>query len=93
MEHWKQHNNAEYSFSASDGVSHAIWVVHAPATIDIITNLFREKIPFTYIADGHHRAASAAKVSQQLPDSTEARFFLPPYSPPTSWPFWIITAW
>ncbi len=51
-------------------------MVNAVATIDIITNLFKEKIPFTYIADGHHRAASAAKVSQQLPDSENARYFL-----------------
>ncbi|MFL5772131.1 MAG: DUF1015 domain-containing protein [Flavisolibacter sp.] len=76
FEHWKQHENAEYNFIAADGVSHAIWVVNTPATIDIITNLFKEKIPFTYIADGHHRAASAAKVSEQLKDSEDARFFL-----------------
>lgn len=76
FENWKKNNNAEYSFSASDGVTHTIWVVKAVATIDIITNLFREKIPFTYIADGHHRAASAAKVSQQFPDSEDARYFL-----------------
>jgi len=76
FEHWKQHENAAYNFIAPDGVSHAIWVVNTPATIDIITNLFREKIPFTYIADGHHRAASAAKVSDQLKDSKDARFFL-----------------
>jgi len=76
LEHWKQHNNAAYYFIADDGVTHAIWVVDAVATVDIITNLFKEHIPFTYIADGHHRAASAAKVSQQLPDSEDARYFL-----------------
>jgi uncharacterized protein (DUF1015 family) len=76
FEHWKQHNNADYYFTASDGVTHSIWVVNAFSTIDVITNLFKEKIPFTYIADGHHRAASAAKVSQQLTDSEDARFFL-----------------
>jgi uncharacterized protein (DUF1015 family) len=73
---WKDQNPAEYNFTANDGVTHAIWVVNAVATIDIITNLFKEKIPFTYIADGHHRAASAAKVSQQIPDSEEAKHFL-----------------
>jgi uncharacterized protein (DUF1015 family) len=76
FDHWKKHNNAEYHFTASDGVTHTVWVVNAMATIDVITNLFREKIPFTYIADGHHRAASAAKVSEQLPDSKNAKFFL-----------------
>jgi uncharacterized protein (DUF1015 family) len=76
FEHWKKHNNAEYNFTAGDGVTHTIWVVKAVATIDVITHLFKEKISFTYIADGHHRAASAAKVSQALPDSEEAQYFL-----------------
>jgi len=74
--HWKKQHNAYYHFAAADGVTHAIWVVDAPATIDIITHLFEEKVPFTYIADGHHRAASAAKVSQQLADSEAAKYFL-----------------
>jgi uncharacterized protein (DUF1015 family) len=76
FEHWKQHNNAAYYFTAADGVVHTIWVVDATATIDVITALFKDKVPFTYIADGHHRAASAAKVSQQLPESEEAKYFL-----------------
>lgn len=76
FEHWKKDNNATYSFSAEDGVTHAVWVVDTLATIDTITNLFAEKIPATYIADGHHRAASAAKVSKDLPDSEDARYFL-----------------
>ncbi|MCU7548743.1 DUF1015 family protein [Chitinophagaceae bacterium LB-8] len=74
--HWKHHHNAEYYFTANDGIVHAIWVVDATATIDAITNLFKEKIPVTYIADGHHRAASAAKVSKELPDSEDAQYFL-----------------
>ncbi len=76
FEHWKANNNAEYYFTAADGVTHAVWVVNAVSTIDIITHLFKEKVPVTYIADGHHRAASAAKVSQQLPDSEDAKYFL-----------------
>ena len=73
---WKDQNTAEYFFTAGDGVTHTVWVVNAVATIDIITNLFKERIPFTYIADGHHRAASAAKVSQQLEESEDAKYFL-----------------
>ncbi len=76
FENCKRQDNAEYLFAAADNVTHAIWVVRDIATIDIITNLFEEKIPFTYIADGHHRAASAARVSQQLPDSNNANYFL-----------------
>jgi len=73
---WKQQQPAAYVFTAADGVTHSVWVVDGISTIDVITNLFKEKVPFTYIADGHHRAASAAKVSAQLPDSEEAKFFL-----------------
>jgi uncharacterized protein (DUF1015 family) len=76
FDHWKKHHNAEYYFTAKDGIVHAIWVVDAIATTDAITNLFKEKIPATYIADGHHRAASAAKVSKELPDSEDAQYFL-----------------
>jgi len=75
FEHWKKRNVAEYNFAATDGVQHAVWVVDELATIDIITNLFAEKVPHTYIADGHHRAASAAKVSTEF-DSADASYFL-----------------
>jgi uncharacterized protein (DUF1015 family) len=72
----KKQHNAEYYFAADDGVTHAIWVVSELSTIDVITNLFKEKISATYIADGHHRAASAAKVSKELSDSEDANYFL-----------------
>ncbi|GAB4093003.1 DUF1015 domain-containing protein [Flaviaesturariibacter terrae] len=74
--HWKSQHDAEYLFTAPDGVTHAVWVVDGAATIDTITSLFHDRIPATYIADGHHRCASAAKVSQQLPDSADAQWFL-----------------
>jgi uncharacterized protein (DUF1015 family) len=76
FEQCKKDNNATYYFTADDGVTHSVWVVNSIPTIDILTNIFKEKIPFTYIADGHHRAASAAKVSQQFPDNEEAQYFL-----------------
>jgi uncharacterized protein (DUF1015 family) len=41
-------------------------VVNDSNIIDAITDLFDTQIPCTYIADGHHRAASAAKVRQAL---------------------------
>jgi uncharacterized protein (DUF1015 family) len=65
-----------YDFVAEDGIRHCIWVVDQPQQIEAITRLFQEQVPCTYIADGHHRAASAAKVSAALPDSTAARYFL-----------------
>ena len=73
---WKAKNSPEYDFTASDGVKHTVWVINRDDVINSITNLFATKVPNTYIADGHHRAASAAKVSKQLPDSDAAKFFL-----------------
>jgi len=73
---WKAKNTPEYDFTASDGIKHTVWVINRDDVINSITNLFATKVPNTYIADGHHRAASAAKVSKQLPDSENAKFFL-----------------
>jgi len=73
---WKAKNTPEYDFTANDGVKHTVWVINRDDVINSITNLFATKVPNTYIADGHHRAASAAKVSKQLPDSADAKFFL-----------------
>ena len=73
---WKAKNTAEYDFTANDGIKHTVWVINRDDVINSITNLFATKVPNTYIADGHHRAASAAKISKQLPDSKEAKFFL-----------------
>jgi uncharacterized protein (DUF1015 family) len=63
---WKTSNNPVYDFVADDAISHAIWIVNDDRTIQSITDLFRTKISNTYIADGHHRAASAAKVRKAL---------------------------
>jgi uncharacterized protein (DUF1015 family) len=73
---WQSAHQPVYNFTAADGIQHAIWVVNEPAAIDAITSEFASNVPCTYIADGHHRAASAAKVSKALPDSTDAGFFL-----------------
>ena len=73
---WKISHEPEYNFIADDGIEHSVWVVNEDAAIDAITRLFAEKVPATYIADGHHRAASAAKVSKELPDSENAKYFL-----------------
>ena len=63
---WKTTHQAAYDFIADDGISHSIWVVNDLETVDTITELFEKNIPCTYIADGHHRAASAAKVREAL---------------------------
>jgi len=48
-------------FSVDDGVEHALWVVDAPEAREAIERHFRA-IPATYVADGHHRTAAAARV-------------------------------
>ncbi len=73
---WKTSQEPIYDFVADDNITHTIWVVDEPETVAAITRLFAEKVPATYIADGHHRAASAAKLSEALPGNESAKFFL-----------------
>jgi uncharacterized protein (DUF1015 family) len=73
---WKNSHKPEYDFVADDGIKHTVWVINDEQVINTITRLFTEKVPATYIADGHHRAASAAKVSKALPESNSAKYFL-----------------
>ncbi|MEZ5034678.1 MAG: DUF1015 family protein [Chitinophagaceae bacterium] len=76
IEDWKTNCQPAYDFTADDGVQHTIWVVDVDETIEKITGLFNDKVPCTYIADGHHRAAAAAKVSETFPESEDAKYFL-----------------
>jgi len=71
---------ALFDFSAADGVHHSLWRLE-PGDRDLVVGAFG-RIPFLYIADGHHRAASAARARAELraglaPDeSIEADSFL-----------------
>jgi len=76
LSEWKNANQPVYDFVADDGIQHTVWIIDKDSAIQSITDLFQKNVPNTYIADGHHRAASAAKVSQQLPGSGEAKYFL-----------------
>lgn len=78
IEKWKTTKNAVYDFTADDGIQHTVWAVSDTDTIAQITNLFATEVPCTYIADGHHRAASAAKVRLALGDKATpaANYFL-----------------
>lgn len=53
-------------FTSEDGIRHQVWVIDSAADLSAITRYFAQDIPYTYIADGHHRTASAAKVGRQL---------------------------
>ena len=75
----------EYDFVTEDGITNTVWVVDDAADINALTAAF-EQIPCLYIADGHHRAASAVKVGMKRREanpgydgSEEFNFFLAVY--------------
>ncbi|MEO6813731.1 MAG: DUF1015 family protein [Ginsengibacter sp.] len=76
MEKWKTDKSPVYSFFADDEIQHMIWVISDEKLIDRITEIFKTEVDCTYIADGHHRVASAARVKYQLSDNEEAGHFL-----------------
>lgn len=78
IEKWKIEHQSIYDFVAEDAIRHTIWIINQEETIHQITEIFAKQVPFTYIADGHHRAASAAKVRQSLGEKAtpEADYFL-----------------
>ena len=70
---WTTDKSPVYDFTADDQVRHTVWVVNDETVIAQITQLFGDPSIATYIADGHHRAASAAKVRAALgAQATEA---------------------
>ena len=50
-----------YDFTSEDGISHIVWVIDNEIIVNEIISLFKDVNAF-YIADGHHRSASAVKV-------------------------------
>lgn len=66
VEKWIKEKTPVYDFEADDHVRHTVWVVNDEPVIAQITRLFADPATHTYIADGHHRAASAANVRAQM---------------------------
>lgn len=71
-----------YDFVSEDGIAHRAWVVSDPDEVEALAAAFAA-VPAAYIADGHHRAASAVKVGlkrrEEHPEYTgeeEFNFFL-----------------
>lgn len=60
----KKKESPVYDFVAEDGIHHRMWVIEQKEDILLIEKLF-QKVPGLYIADGHHRAASAVRVAQK----------------------------
>ena len=57
----KKQEEALYDFTSEDGIRHRVFVIDAPDQIEVIRKEFTDTNEI-YIADGHHRAASAVKV-------------------------------
>jgi uncharacterized protein (DUF1015 family) len=63
-----------FDFKALDGVRHTIWVIDDAAAAEVV-KVFAAADSL-YIADGHHRAASAARARDAMKESAEAGCFL-----------------
>ena len=80
-ENWKNTHAPCYDFVSDDGVSQTVWVIDDDAVIDTLVKEFAE-IPYLYIADGHHRCASAVRVGErrrgdgEYDKNAEFNFFL-----------------
>lgn len=61
IDEYTMNNEAEFHITTKDGVGHVFWVIKDPQVRDQIVDTFK-LIPALYIADGHHRSASACKV-------------------------------
>ncbi len=60
-----KNEKAEYDFVSEDGFGHRFWVVRDKSVNNKVQSLLKEKVPFTYVADGHHRTAAAALVGKE----------------------------
>ncbi len=83
-----KNQEADYDFVAEDGFGHHLWVINDAATNARIEELFATKVPATYVADGHHRTAAAARIGEekkgQNPNHTgdeEYNFFMAVHFP------------
>lgn len=61
--HKAMSTNPVYDFTADDGITHRLWVIDNADDVEQIRQEF-EQVETIYIADGHHRCASAVRVSQ-----------------------------
>lgn len=82
MEQWMKNHDPIYDFVSEDGIQHTVWIVEEASSIRKLGQFF-DCVPALYIADGHHRAASAVRVGEKRrkehPDYTgeeEFNYFL-----------------
>ena len=85
---WTNSNKPSVDFTADDGIQHTVWVIEDNGVVDTISNLFKTEVPALYVADGHHRSASAARVKAERlkhdttpSDEKEYNYFLSVFFP------------
>ncbi len=88
VENIVKNQKADYDFVAEDGFGHHFWAINSVETNKKLEELFATKVPYTYVADGHHRTAAAARIGlekqEQNPNHTgneEYNFFMAVHFP------------
>jgi len=69
--HWTRDHKPVYDMVAEDGVGHRVWVVNDSVIVEGLQKAFTA-VKALYIADGHHRAASAVKVALKRREANPA---------------------
>jgi uncharacterized protein (DUF1015 family) len=63
--HRESQSEPDFEFTAPDGIEHTVWRIADSAAIGALQSSFAT-LPAAYVADGHHRTASAARVGLEL---------------------------
>ncbi len=80
VENIVKNKKAEYDFTSEDGFGHHFWVIENPETNATLEKLFAEKVPYTYVADGHHRTAAAAGMMEEFKNANPNHTGKEPYN-------------
>eukprot|EP01083_Nonionella_stella_P083125 229701_1 len=58
-------------FTSSDGIQHKLWILSDEKSVNTLSSLFQKNVPCSYVADGHHRTASAWRVYKKRKEVLE----------------------
>ena len=70
---------ADYDFTAPDGIRHTLWVVSTGADVDALVSAF-DSVPELYVADGHHRSAAGSRIRTLRRDANPSHTGDEPYN-------------
>ena len=68
VDSWMADHKPVYDFVSDDGIGHTVWIIDEAAVIQRLEEKF-SAVDYLYIADGHHRSASAVKVGLKRRES------------------------